>query len=60
MVNRQDVESFAPARQIDPLYASLLDQAARAGVEIVIWQCRVEPAGLSLWRELPWREAATD
>jgi sugar fermentation stimulation protein A len=52
VVNRQDVESFAPARHIDPAYAAALARAAAAGVEIAVWQCRVSPEKISLWREI--------
>ncbi|MDR1396552.1 MAG: DNA/RNA nuclease SfsA [Desulfarculales bacterium] len=53
VVNRQDVERFAPAEAIDPAYAGALARAARAGVEIAVWQCRVSPEKISLWREIP-------
>jgi sugar fermentation stimulation protein A len=54
VVNRQDVESFAPARHIDPAYAGALARAAAAGVEIAVWQCRVSPEKISLWREIKY------
>lgn len=55
LVNREDVEGFAPARHIDPAYAKALQRALSRGVEMLVWQCKVSLEGLELWRELPWQ-----
>jgi len=55
VVQRGDVEFFAPARAIDPDYATELGRAVAAGVEIVVVQARVEPQAVTLWRQLPAR-----
>ena len=41
VVNRDDVGHFAPAESIDPVYASLLRQAAKVGVEILAYQSQL-------------------
>lgn len=53
VVQRTDVERFAPARQIDPAYADALEEAVRRGVEIKVAQARVSPAGITFHRMLP-------
>lgn len=53
LVQRGDVDSFAPARDIDPRYARLLAQALAAGVEAWVVQAVVSPQGLGLRRLLP-------
>jgi len=52
-VQRMDVEGFAPARQIDPVYAAAFDKAVEAGVEIHVVQAKVTPEGISFRRMLP-------
>lgn len=39
VVNRQDVNEFSAASEIDPTYASLLKEASECGVEILAYQC---------------------
>jgi len=53
IVQRMDVEVFAPAREIDPDYASLLKQAVEAGVEIIVMQAKVTPDSITLVKRLP-------
>jgi sugar fermentation stimulation protein A len=53
VVNREDVSSFAPADQIDPTYGELLRKAAKSGVEILAYLCRVTPEGICLDKKLP-------
>lgn len=52
-VQRMDVDSFAPARDIDPAYAEALDRAKEAGVEVHIVQAKVTPEGISFVKMLP-------
>ena len=54
LVQRQDASSFVPAFDIDPEYAGLLAQAEAAGVKILVWQSKVSPEGITLYRELPY------
>ena len=53
VVQREDVYSFKPAESLDPEYASLLRQAHHSGVEILVYQCRMNLEELSLGRCLP-------
>jgi sugar fermentation stimulation protein A len=55
VVQRQDAEVMAPARQIDPAYARELAQAADAGVKIVVLTTEVEPPRITLTGTLPFR-----
>jgi sugar fermentation stimulation protein A len=53
VVQREDVEVFAPAAGIDPTYARLLREAADAGVEISVHQCRIGLDAVTLGPKLP-------
>jgi sugar fermentation stimulation protein A len=53
VVQRMDVSRFAPARKIDPAYASALAKAIRKGVEVMVAQARVTPEKISFNRMLP-------
>lgn len=52
-VQRIDVDSFSPARDIDPAYAEALDRAKEAGVEVHVVQAKVTPEGISFEKMLP-------
>ena len=51
-VSRADVDTFAPAEDIDPEYARGLRRAAAAGVEILAYRARVRPDRLTLEQRL--------
>ncbi len=53
LVQREDAETFSPARDIDPSYARELELALADGVEAWVVQARVAPSGVRLWRTLP-------
>jgi sugar fermentation stimulation protein A len=53
IVQRTDVEVFAPAMEIDPEYAKVLKQAVNAGVEVIVLQVEVTPEGIYLKKKLP-------
>lgn len=55
VVQRMDVTSFSPAREIDPEYAKALDEAIRRGVEIFVAQARVSPEGITFHKMLPYQ-----
>ncbi|MCP4914969.1 MAG: DNA/RNA nuclease SfsA [Oligoflexia bacterium] len=48
VVQREDVNSFSPADEIDPEYGELLRAAAKAGVEILAYQCKLTPSKIEL------------
>lgn len=53
IVQRSDVEVFAPARDIDPDYADALKNALESGVEIIVMQAQVTPHSIKLVKQLP-------
>lgn len=54
IIQRTDVEIFAPANEIDPLYAETLKKAYTKGVEIIPMQAKVTPEKIELLKELPF------
>ncbi|MBU0675079.1 MAG: DNA/RNA nuclease SfsA [Proteobacteria bacterium] len=52
-VQRGDVDRFAPAGHIDPLYARTLDQCRLSGVMILAYRAEVCPAGIVVTCRLP-------
>lgn len=54
IIQRSDVEIFAPAKEIDPEYAVLLKEAFAAGVEIFPMQAKVTPHKITLVKKLPF------
>jgi sugar fermentation stimulation protein A len=55
VVQRQGARSVAPHVEIDPDFARALAEAARAGVRLLAFGCRVSPRGISIVRRLPVR-----
>lgn len=53
IVQRSDVDIFAPAIAIDPDYAQALKTAVQAGVEVLVMQAEVTPLEIRLVRPLP-------
>lgn len=49
---RDDVDHFAVARDIDPAYGSAFDDAQRAGVMMLAYTCHVSPTGIALGRSI--------
>ncbi len=52
-VQRMDVDTFAPAAEIDPGYAAALGKAKDAGVEVLVVQAKVTPEEITFARMLP-------
>lgn len=53
IVQRSDVEVFAPAKEIDPDYAKALKNAMEEGVEVIVMQAKVTPESIKLVQQLP-------
>jgi len=53
IVQRSDVEIFAPAAKIDPDYANALKEAVSQGVEVIVMQAKVSPEKIELVKKLP-------
>ncbi len=54
VVQRMDVDGFAPAEMIDPVYAGTLRIAYEKGVEIFPVQVKVSPDGIAFHKILPF------
>jgi sugar fermentation stimulation protein A len=52
VIQRIDVNKFAPAKDIDPDYAEKLKKAHKAGVEIIPLQVKVMPEGIEMYKIL--------
>jgi sugar fermentation stimulation protein A len=55
VVQREDCAAFRACTDLDPAFARGLEQAAEAGVEILIRACEVTTSGVRIARPLPWR-----
>jgi sugar fermentation stimulation protein A len=54
VIQRSDVDIFAPAKAIDPGYAKTLKEAFDAGVEIIPMQVKATPKSIEFSRKLPF------
>lgn len=54
VVQRTDCEAFAACRELDPAFSRGLDQAAEAGVEVLIYTCDVAINGVKISHRIPW------
>lgn len=55
VVQREDVSSMSPAWSVDPKYAELLALAQNAGVEILVYQCKIDLGGIEFKGSLPFK-----
>jgi sugar fermentation stimulation protein A len=55
VVQRMDCGEFAACADLDPAYAAGLDQAARNGVEVLVYACEINEREIRIARRLPWR-----
>jgi sugar fermentation stimulation protein A len=54
VVQRTDCRSFSACRDLDPAFATALEQAADAGVEVLVYACDMALDGVSLADRMPW------
>lgn len=54
-VQREDCDSFSACRDIDPKFAAALDEAAEAGVEVLVHACEMATDAIRIGRSLEWR-----
>lgn len=59
VVQRSDAAALAPHTGNDPAFAEALREAARAGVKVHAYACRVTPRGAALLRRIPVRLSGT-
>jgi sugar fermentation stimulation protein A len=55
IIQRSDVEIFAPATEIDPDYSKMLKKAVDEGVEVIPMQAKVSPEKIELVKKLPFK-----
>jgi sugar fermentation stimulation protein A len=55
VIQRIDVSSFTPNRDMDPGFSDALVGALEAGVEVWPWRCKVSLEGIALDASLPVR-----
>jgi len=55
VVQRTDCEAFCACAELDPAFARGLDQAADAGVEVLVYGCGLSIGGVSITHAIPWR-----
>jgi sugar fermentation stimulation protein A len=52
VVNRNDCEDFSVAEEIDPEYATLLKKAAKAGVQVLAYSCKLNDEEIVIDKKL--------
>ena len=55
VVQREDCDAFAACHDLDPVFAKVLEHAADAGVEVLVYGCEMRTTGIRLERRLEWR-----
>ena len=54
MVQRTDCAALSLAADIDPAYAAAFARAAKAGVQVLAYDCAIDPKGVTLRRPIPF------
>lgn len=54
LVQRMDVDRFEPAAHIDPAYAEELRKAYQGGVEILVYDVKIDTTRISINRPIPY------
>jgi sugar fermentation stimulation protein A len=54
LIQRMDVKRFKPADHIDPDYGKGLRKAAKKGVEIIVYDTKIDLKGIRLNRQIPY------
>ncbi len=53
LIQREDAVAFSPAQDIDPKYASLLQEARNTGTKILAYDVRLSFEGISVHKRIP-------
>jgi sugar fermentation stimulation protein A len=59
VVQRTDCDAFSACHDLDPAFAAALEQAADAGVEVLVYGCEMSPADVRIARRIEWRRGQT-
>ena len=54
MVQRTDCAALSLAADIDPAYAAAFARATKAGVQVLAYDCAIDPKGVTLRRPMPF------
>ena len=54
LVQREDVDNFMPATEIDPEYSRLLVEGHKKGLEILVYQCLMSKDEIKISKSLPF------
>jgi len=54
LIQRMDAKRFKPADRIDPEYGKGLRRAAKDGVEIIVYDTKIDLKGIRLNRQIPY------
>jgi sugar fermentation stimulation protein A len=57
VIQRTDCDAFEAAADLDPAYAAGLIAAAKAGVEVLCYDCDLSSQEIRIARPVPWRSA---
>ena len=55
VVQRADCAAFAACHELDPAFATGLEEAADAGVEILIYACDLSISSAKISHSMEWR-----
>jgi sugar fermentation stimulation protein A len=53
VVQREDCDQFAPAEDLDPAFAAALRAAAKSGVDVLAYSCRISATEIQLATAIP-------
>ncbi len=53
VVQREDCQQFKIEQTIDPVYCSLLKEVREAGVEVLVYQCKLSPEEIVIAKKMP-------
>jgi len=55
VIQRTDCDAFSACHELDPTFATALERAADAGVEVLVYGCEMSPAAIRVAWRLDWR-----
>ncbi len=58
LVQRTDCAGLTLAADIDPAYAQAFAQASAAGVQVLVFDCAIDPSGVTIRNALPFKSAS--